>query len=78
VKRFFVSLGRLDKVKAKDFVGSITANTSITGNEIGKIDIMDKFSFVEIPGEYEHKFVKIMNGKTIKGKEVRVELANKK
>ncbi len=78
VKRFFVSLGRLDKVKAKDFVGSITANTNIAGNEIGRIDIMDKFSFVEIPSEYEQKFAKIMNGKTIKGKEVRVELANKK
>ena len=78
VKRFFVSLGKMDKVKVKDFVGSITANTNITGNEIGKIDIMDKFSFVEIPSEYEKNFVKIMNGKTIKGKEVRVELANKK
>ena len=71
-------MGRLDKVKAKDFVGSITANTNIAGNEIGRIDIMDKFSFVEIPSEYEQKFAKIMNGKTIKGKEVRVELANKK
>lgn len=78
VKRFFVSLGRIDKVKAKDFVGSITANTNIAGSEIGKIDIMDKFSFVEIPSEYEQNFAKIMNGKTIKGKEVRVELANKK
>lgn len=74
-KRFFISLGRMDAIKPKDIVGSITSNTKISGNEIGRIDIMDKFSFVEISDKYEENILLAMNGKTIKGKEVRLELA---
>ena len=77
-KRFFVSLGKLDKVKVNDIVGGITANTEIAGGQIGKIDIMDKFSFVEIPDKFEKTFLDSMNGKSIKGKKVRIEVANKK
>lgn len=74
--KFFLSLGKLDNIKAKDIIGSIASNVAISGSEIGKINIMDKFSFVEVPSQYEEEMLNGMNGKQIKGKNVKIEIAN--
>ena len=74
VKLFF-NLGRKDNIKVKDFVGSIAANCGISGSDIGKINILDKFSFVEVPGEYVQDVVTGMKGKQVKGRECNVEIA---
>lgn len=74
VKLFF-NLGRKDKMKVKDFVGSIAANCGIQGTDIGKINILDKFSFVEVPGELVEDVIKGMKGKQIKGRDCNVEIA---
>lgn len=74
VKLFF-NLGRKDNMKVKDFVGSIAANCGIQGTDIGKINILDKFSFVEVPGEFVEDVIKGMKGKQIKGRDCNVEIA---
>lgn len=74
VKLFF-NLGRKDNMKVKDFVGSIAANCGIQGADIGKINILDKFSFVEVPGEFVEDVIKGMKGKQIKGRDCNVEIA---
>lgn len=74
VKLFF-NLGRKDNMKVKDFVGSIAANCGIQGADIGKINILDKFSFVEVPGEFAEDVIKGMKGKQIKGRDCNVEIA---
>ena len=74
VKLFF-NLGRKDNMKVKDFVGSIAANCGIQGEDIGKINILDKFSFVEVPGEFVEDVIKGMKGKQIKGRDCNVEIA---
>ena len=76
--RFFLSLGKKDSIKAKDILGSVTSNTIISGSEIGKIDVLDKFSFIEIPSKYESDFLSGMSGKKVKGIDVRIEVANRK
>ncbi len=75
VKLFF-SLGKKDKIMAKDIIGSISANTAISGIEIGKVNILDKFSFVEVPENYVEEVLTCMNGNKIKGKTVNIEVAN--
>ena len=52
IVKLFFNLGKKDNMKVKDFVGSIAANCGIQGQNIGKINILDKFSFVEVPSEY--------------------------
>ena len=74
VKLFF-NLGRKDNMKVKDIVGSIAANCGIQGADIGKINILDKFSFVEVPGEFVEDVIKGMKGKQIKGRDCNVEIA---
>jgi ATP-dependent RNA helicase DeaD len=75
--KLFFSLGKMDSIKAKDIVGSIAANTAISGDRIGKINVLDKFSFVEVPTAYAEDVLNGMNGKKIKGKEVRIEVSEK-
>ena len=74
--KIFLNIGKKDCIKAKDIVGSMSANTAISGKEIGKINVLDNFSFVELPSEYLEEVLRGMKGKKIKGKEVNVEIAN--
>ena len=76
--RFFINVGRKQKVKAKDIVRTIADETGLSGQIIGKIDIFDKFSFVEVPEENASEVVSIMGRSKIKGRSVNIEPANKK
>lgn len=75
VKLFF-NLGKKDKIMVKDIIGSLSANTAVSGKEIGKVNILDNFSFVEVPQNFVEDVLSGMNGKTIKRKNVNIEIAN--
>jgi ATP-dependent RNA helicase DeaD len=73
--KLFLNLGKRDKIMVKDIVGSITANTALSGKDIGNIKLLDNFSFVSVPKEYVNEVVNGMHGKPIKGKESNFEVA---
>ena len=73
----FFNVGKKDQIRAKDIVGSISANTALSGDAIGKINIMDSFSFVEIPGEYVEELMISMKNKQIKGRDFNIEIAKR-
>ena len=74
--RLFLNVGKKDKIMVKDIVGSFTSNVAISGSDIGKVNILDKFSFVEVPEEYVESVLVGMKGKQIKGRDVNIEIAN--
>lgn len=76
--RFFINVGRKDRVKAKDIVRAIAEKTGLSSSIIGKIDIYDKFSFVEIPDNSAQDVLSAMNGSKMKGRSINMEPANKK
>jgi ATP-dependent RNA helicase DeaD len=76
--RFFMNIGRKDRVKAKDIVRAIGDKTGISSSLIGKVDVFDKFSFVEIPSSSAKDVVNILRGSKIKGRSVNIEPANKR
>lgn len=76
--RFFLSAGRKDRVKAKDILRVINDRTGLSSNIVGKIDVYDKFSFVEVPEVNAGKFLALMNGSKIRGRTVHMEPANKR
>lgn len=73
--KLFFNLGKKDNIKVKDIVGSIAANCGISGDKIGKINILDKFSFVEVLGEYVEDIINGMQGKQVKGRDLSIEIA---
>lgn len=73
--KLFLNVGKKDTIKVKDIVGSFSANTILSGEEIGKITVLDKFSFIEIPTDCVSEVMQSMRGKQIKGRDVKMEIA---
>lgn len=71
--RFHINIGRKNGVRASDIVGAVAGECKIKGKEIGVVDIYDKFTFFEVPLEYEKKVLKAMDKVNIKGKWVNVQ-----
>ncbi len=65
--RIFVGVGRAASVRPQDLVGAIANETTLSGRQIGAIDITDKFSLVEIPESSANEVIATMRKTTIKG-----------
>jgi ATP-dependent RNA helicase DeaD len=71
--RLFVGVGSRDGVQPGDLVGAITGEAQVKGNQIGRIEIRDTFSIVEIESEVASRVIQAVNGITLKGRSVRVD-----
>ena len=47
-----MTIGRKDKIEVADIIKSIALEAHIPFGKIGKIDVFDKFTFVEVPQEF--------------------------
>lgn len=75
--RLFVSAGQRDHVRPGDLVGAITGEAGITGEDVGRIDIRDTFSIVEVAAESAERVIQALNGVTLKGRSLRVDYDRK-
>lgn len=66
--------GRKEKISRGDIVGFITANTSIAGNEIGRIALHDHYAIVALPRSKAADVEKAATQNRIKGKKIRAML----
>ena len=73
--KLFLTVGKKDNIKIKDIVGAIASKTTVAGKDLGKIIVLDSYSFIEVPAEYVDEVVKTMNKNQIKNKNVKVEIA---
>jgi ATP-dependent RNA helicase DeaD len=73
--RLFLTVGRKDNIQVADIVKSITAEANIPFHKIGKIDVFDKFTFVEVPQEISDKVIRSVNDIMMKGKRVKIQKA---
>lgn len=73
--RMFINIGKNKKIRPQDVVGAIAGETSISGKNIGGIDIFENYTFVEIPEEYADEVLSIMSKNTIKGNQINIEPA---
>jgi ATP-dependent RNA helicase DeaD len=70
--RLFVSTGRSAGVRPQDLVGAITGESSLSGRDIGAIEIADRFSLVEVPESAADDVVRALRGTSIKGRKATV------
>ena len=76
--RLHLNVGREHKVGPKDIVGAIAGETGLPGKLIGKIDIHDRYTFVEVPKEYAHDLLSLMKGRYIKGTKIAIDSAGRR
>ncbi len=68
--RLFVSAGRSARIRPGDLVGAIAGETSLSGRDIGAIEIADAFSLVEVPADKVDEVIEGLRSTTLRGKRV--------
>jgi ATP-dependent RNA helicase DeaD len=71
--KLFLSVGERDGLTPKDLLGAITGEADVDGGEVGKIDIRESHSLVEVHDGVAHKVIGALNGTTIRGRAVRAD-----
>ena len=74
-QRLFMSVGSMDKVNVKDIIDFFLRYAQISKKDIGEITIKRKFSFVNLTPEASQKVLDYCYNQKIKGRRVRIELA---
>ena len=75
--RLFINIGKKDKIKPANILGAIAGESGMPGKLVGAIDMMDNYTFVDVPAIHAEKILKVMNDNVqIKGRRVNVEKAN--
>jgi ATP-dependent RNA helicase DeaD len=73
--RFFINLGQEKDMQAHNLIGLINECTRNRNIPVGKIDIMRKFSFFEVPTDYETDILSGMVDSNWNGNRVNVEVS---
>jgi ATP-dependent RNA helicase DeaD len=68
--RLYFPIGRSERIRPGDLVGAIAGETSLSGKDIGAIEITENFSLVEVPGQSVEEVISAMKRTTIKGKKI--------
>lgn len=77
ITKLHLSAGKDKKIRAGDIVGAITSIDGVNSEDIGIIDIQDRYSYVEIMKGKGNIVLDGLRKTTIKGKSIKVERANK-
>ena len=64
--RFFINVGKKDKISSADIVGCIAGESGISGSSVGRVDIFDSFSFVEVQQQYKQRVLEGINNKPVR------------
>ncbi|MEA2254605.1 MAG: ATP-dependent helicase DeaD [Solirubrobacteraceae bacterium] len=66
--RVFVGAGRTAGIRPQDLVGAIAGESSLSGRDIGAIEIAPRFSLVEVPAAAADEVIAALRDSTIKGR----------
>lgn len=76
--RLFLSIGKLDKARAKDIIEFLDNTAGVKGKDIGRIDILDKFSFVDVPPALVDVILEKSKGQKYGKRKVNIEISKKR
>ncbi len=71
--RLFMSLGEKDGFYKAAFLEFLLDTSGHTKAQLGKIELMDSYSFVEVENAIADEFIGVFNGKKFKGRPIRIE-----
>ena len=73
--RLFINLGKTDGIGPQNLIGLLNDNISGKKIEIGKIDLMQNFSFFEVKDKDKDRVIQNLDGIKVSGRKVAVEEA---
>lgn len=75
--KIFINKGKRDGLDSREIIRLLEKHTNVSPGEIGRINIMPNFTFVEIPKNMIKDAIKDLDGKNIKGKTLKAEYSEK-
>ena len=75
--KIFINKGKRDGIDSREIIRLLEKHTNVSPGEIGRINIMPNFTFVEIPKNMIKDAIKDLDGKNIKGKTLKAEYSEK-
>lgn len=76
--RLFMTVGRLDKLNPRLLLQFFNDTAGISKDEIGDIDILEKYTFVDVDENAADSILKRCSGRTLKGRKVKIALSKPK
>lgn len=76
-KRLFLTVGRMDRINPKDLLQFFNENARVNREDVGDIDILEKFSFVNVTESAAESIIKHCSGKKLAGRKVNIEISTK-
>jgi ATP-dependent RNA helicase DeaD len=76
-QKLIVSAGRARGLEPADVVSAIVDNSHLDGEDVSNVRVLERFSFVEVPGERAGEVVEKVNGQSVRGVELRLEVAGR-
>ena len=76
--KVFVGVGKKDRASAKDLVGALIREAGVAKEDIGRIDVRETFSLVEVAPGAADRAVRGLTGTTIRGRRVIARLARER
>ncbi len=74
VVKVFVNVGKKDRAAAKDLVGALIREAGVPKGDIGRIDVRETFSLVDVAAGAAERAVRGLTGVTIRGRRVLARL----
>ncbi|HQO45190.1 MAG TPA: DbpA RNA binding domain-containing protein, partial [Rectinema sp.] len=74
----FVSMGKRHHLKPQDLRNKIAERTGLSLDAIGRVHLLEKYSFVEVPVEEAQKVIAAMNGAELNGHALEIKPAKKR
>ena len=71
--KLFIGVGTRDGLVPGDLLGTITGEAGVPGEAVGRIDIKESHTVVEVHDAVAQKVIKAINGTTIRGRAVRAD-----
>ncbi|MGR5590691.1 DEAD/DEAH box helicase [Peptoniphilus grossensis] len=75
--KIFINKGKRDGIDSREIIRLIEKHTNVSPGEIGRINIMPNFTFVEIPKNMIKDAIKDLDGKKIKSKTLKAEYSER-
>jgi ATP-dependent RNA helicase DeaD len=66
--RVFIGAGRIAGIRPQDVVGAIAGESTLSGRQIGSIEIADRFTLVEVPESAADEVISALRGTYLKGR----------
>lgn len=71
--KLFITVGQRDGLRVGDLLGAVTGEAGVPGDAVGKIDIHESHSIIEVHDTVARGVIQALNGTTIKSRAVRVD-----